>query len=197
MDNQCPYHAWKFPGYQHIDKFLIIQLLVTDYNSIMNIHINRNTMMSEATNTILGEMMHGGLIQKTTHDTLLTQALMVDYRKHKWWKSSLLRMDAYKFYDRIFPNISNIALRRIGVHPKISSVYTQTLNRMHHRVLTAYGVSRSYQYPRLDQIWSGSVQGNASEGPTWLALEIIMIKSMTIIYPINTITYPTHSYQFK
>lgn len=67
---------------------------------------------------------------------------------------------------------------------------------MKKNVKTDYVISKVHQTPLTNQIWSGVGQGNEEDGPTWLAIEIIMLDSMENIFPTSPITDPINRTKF-
>ena len=134
----------KDPDNIYIDRLRIIQLLEPDYNGLMKMKINKELMYHPETENILGNDMHGGRQHRTAHDAMITQQLLINIAAQQQRSVTILNLDASKCYDRIFPNIANIALRRLGLPKGVTNAFTKTLVNMKHHVKTIYGISKQY-----------------------------------------------------
>ena len=56
----------------------IIQLLSPDYNGLMKVKVNKEVIKQEYKTDILGTDMHGRLIRKTSHGSIMNKLLTVD-----------------------------------------------------------------------------------------------------------------------
>ena len=111
-------------------------------------------------------------------DQVVSKRCMIDHHKSKRKCFSLCSSDLAGCYDRIVHTAAALALLRVGIsHTKIHTMFS-TIQRMTHKIRTAYGDSNSsYGGDELGD-WKnfpqGVLQGNAS-GPTiWALLSSII-----------------------
>ena len=158
----------KVKDIKDITQMRIIQLMEADYNAALKI-IMRRTINNAIQKNIISHDLHGGLPKRSTHDALLSQQIIIDITNQSNQSGTLLNVDASKCFDRIYGNMENISLQRIGLHELTgNTISTATKNTQHH-VRTSYGDSNNYFQSPDNNIWSGVGKGNAAAGPRWLA----------------------------
>ena len=163
----------------HINKLRSIQILDPEYNAILKVKIIRQTMHRQSTIRSLGSDMYGGRPQLSELYALMHQNLTFDWKKLTVAPSSLINLDASKCFDRIYPNLANIALQRIGIHPNIATIFSETAIKMKHQIKTVHGLFPTCFMAPSDKIYSGVGQGNAAAGISWLSIESILLKAYT------------------
>lgn len=127
---------------------------------------------------LLGNEMHGGCTGRTTHDALHTQNLTYNISLKSKTDLTSISLDATKCFDRIFPNVATIALSRLGLPLNVGISIAKTIEEMKHKVCTAGGTSTQQIGDTKNSMWSGVCQGSAAAGPSWIALESMMLKVM-------------------
>ena len=168
----------KIQGRTIISKLRIIQLLEADFNAVIK-KIGLQIMQHESLNQGLGTEIHGGRPNRTAHDSIIPQKLVVDISKQKQTPYSIINLDASKLFDFLFPNISTIEMRRMGV-PKPCAISLATkLAKMSHKVRTAHGTSPESISPGPEEIWNGVGQGSGASSPIWLFTEAVMLKAFS------------------
>ena len=182
----------KDTGCLQIGKLRIIQLLEPDYNEMTKIKINKELMNHTETTLILGNDIHGGRKQCTSHDTLLTQQLIINIEAQQHRPVTILNLDDSKCYNRIFPNVDNIALQRLVLSMLTTNKLTKPLIQMKHHIKTAYGISQNHIQLSNNEILSGMGQGCTEAGPEWLAVESILLQALTEFAPKTVLMDPSH-----
>ena len=167
-----------------LNKLRTIQLLEPDFNALLKIKLNKVLTYSKTSQHDLGLDMYGIRPQMSTHDALMHQCLQLDITQQMHSKASLVNLDATKCFDNIFPNLANIALQILGIHEKITTLFAKTARTMCHRIKTAYGVSKTVLRAPKHTLWSGVGQGNAAAGPSWIAVEKIILKAWGKYHPM-------------
>lgn len=135
-------------------------------------------MNRKTTKQTLGTNMYGGLPHLGTTDALYHQNLLMDLSAQTFTPTSIIKLDASKCYDRIYPNLSNISLQHIDAHPHIATVYWQTTKEMIHHINTAYGILPPHYVATNDGLYSGVGQGNSASGISWIAVKTLILKVM-------------------
>ena len=120
------------------------------------------------------EEMHGGRRNKTTQDVIITQVLIKNIMQQNDTSVINVSLDAQKFYDRIFPSVATICLRKMGLPLDIGITIAKTILNMKHKVNTSHGLSRK-SITSNDMPWSGYFQGSGAAGPGWMAVEQTML----------------------
>lgn len=177
-------------------KLRIIQLFEGDFNGALKYLLGRKLMRYITSLGIIDNGTYGSRLGKTANEAILTLQVVQD--NHRIWKRNmaLLFNDADGCYDRIPPNLGEIALRRIGCPKSIASTHTITQRRMKHYVKTAFGTSEGYiQYQeKIKRVLregigmmgmiiallgpiGGVGQGGGASPIIWLAVLLIMIEA--------------------
>ena len=112
--------------FPHVDRLHSIQLLDPEYNEILKMKIIHKAMRCKYTRTELGTDMYGGRPKKSTHDDLMSQTLSYDIQSQSLKSGTLINIDTSKCFDKIYPNLENIALQRIGIHPSLAIMCSET-----------------------------------------------------------------------
>lgn len=167
----------KIKGVPLINKLRIIQLIEADLNAVLKYKIGHQLMRLKSTNKILGDDMHGGRPKRSTTDALMTKTLLTDLAIQQQKAATIINLDASKFFDRIYPHVGNIGLRRLGAPKNLCISVNRTQRMMEHRVRTAYGISEKSIQARNEESWSGVGQGSGASSPMWIANQSIMLKA--------------------
>ena len=112
--------------------------------------------------------MYGGFPQLSTLDALMHQNLTFDIQQQTFTTSSLINLDASKFFDRIYPDLENISLQILGIHKHIVTIFAETSINTHHQIKTNYGIFPGSFMSPPQKMYSGLGQGNEEEGVSWL-----------------------------
>ena len=87
-----------------------------------------------------------------------------------------MAMDLENCFDRMAHPISSLASQRLGVAPKIAQCMINTLCKMKHYILTAYGDSDWYYGGDKETLpLQGAVQGNGAASPIFIAISCVII----------------------
>ena len=78
----------------------------------------------------------------------------------------------------MYPNVGTIALTRLGLPWKTSIAIAKTVSDTEHHVSTKTGISREFIKSPPDKCWGVYGQGNTVSGPTCLAIQAPMIKTL-------------------
>ena len=125
-------------------KLRIIQLFEGDFNGALNYLLGRRLMQHATKEGLFDKETFGSRLGKSAIEALLTLQLIFD--NHRIWKKNIAMLfnDADGCYDRIPPNLADLALQRIGCPKSIARTHTITQRKMKHFVKTASGVSKGY-----------------------------------------------------
>jgi hypothetical protein len=75
--------------------------------------------------------------------------------------------DATACYDRIPPNLANLASRSNGMDPDLCTIHGATLDGMSYHLLTALGISEEAYQNETDSAVYGTGQGSTYSPPAW------------------------------
>lgn len=168
----------KQQGFPHVDRLRSIQLLDPEYNSLLKMKVIHKAMRRNYSNSALGGDMYGGRPKMSTHNSLMSQTLSYDIQSQLLKTGTLINIDASKCFDKIYPNLANIALQRIGIHPSLAILFSETSKKMTHQITTHQGVMPPTLTAPDNSCYSGVGQGNAASGIAWLALESLILKAL-------------------
>ena len=112
--------------------------------------------------------MYGRRPHLSTTDALYHQKILYDISAQTFHPTSLINIDASKCFDKIYPNLENIYLHHIGVHPHLSTVFSNTTKHMSHTIKKSYGIIPQNIISPTDKLFRGLGQGNADTGISWL-----------------------------
>jgi len=160
-----------------LNKLRNIQILEADYNSYFKCKINHQLLKHKSTAKILQNQMYGGIQQRSSHLAIINQLLINDYIISTKSSAYITKYDAANCFDRMIPNLTSIALTRLGSPHEIG--IQLAINSLHttHRITSKHGLS-TYKITRPPStMWSGIGQGNSVAGPSWLALETSKIST--------------------
>lgn len=130
--------------------------------------------------------MYGGIQKISTHLSITNQLLINDYITLKKALHHITQYDPANCFDRMIPNLTAIALTRLGSPKQIGIQLAINSLNTSHRITSKEGISKEkISRPKM-KTWSGIGQGNSVSGPSWLALEAPKI-----------ITYDDPKTQFK
>ena len=125
-------------------KMRIIQLFEGDFNAGLKHLLGEKLMWHLHNNKLIDNEIFGSRKGKTGHEALISLQLLADHSR-TWKKNvALLFNDADGCYDRIPPNLAEIALRRLGCPISIAKAHTKAQRLMRHHVKTSTGVSEGY-----------------------------------------------------
>ena len=167
----------KLQGNPIISKLHIIQLFEAYFNAALKIKIGRQLMRQKQVDKELGEEMHGVRRGHTDHDALVTQQINIDIATQYRHPGNILNLYASNFFDRLFPGMSAIAMRRVGVPKTVTTSLMMTISKMSHRVRMAHVVSPNSIAPLPGEVWNGVGQGSGESSPIWLFTEEVMLKA--------------------
>lgn len=134
-------------------------------------------MHQKQTIKTLGSDMFGGRQNFSTHDALMCQELTFNLQAHILKQGTIINLDDSKCFNKIYPNLENIALRNIGVHPNVETIFTENDNNMSHKISTHNGVIPPTLRADHHQNFSGIGQGNSAAGISWMATDSIIISA--------------------
>ena len=170
-------------------KLRIIQLFEGDFNAGLKYLLGKLLMWHAHDNAVIDDEVFGSRKGKTGAEALLHLQLLADHTRI--WKKNLavLFNDAAGCYDRVPPNLAELALRRIGCPPSIARAHTKTQRMMKHYIKTSTGVSPGYIKfsPTQQQVISEGIitilagliggigQGGGASPIIWLAILLIML----------------------
>lgn len=157
----------------NVDRLRTIVLFDSEAN--MNYkHLGRRAMKSAiALNQIVPEQYSRP--NRNSIDHALNRQLVMDHQLYTRSPYALVSVDLKSCYDRINHTSASLALQRIGIHPtEIISMF-DSIQRMVHKVRTAFGVSKaSYGGNRVPHRWKlppqGVLQGNGCGPAIWSIL---------------------------
>jgi hypothetical protein len=150
-------------------------IVLFDSEANMNYkHLGRRAMKSAITlNQIVPEQYSRP--NRNSIDHALNRQLVMDHQLYTRSPYALVSIDLKSCYDRINHTLASLALQRIGIHPtEIISMF-DSIQRMVHKVRTAFGVSQaSYGGNRVHHRWKlppqGVLQGNGCGPAIWSIL---------------------------
>ena len=128
----------------HVHKLRIIQLFEGDFNGALKYLLGRKLMQHATENGVIDNQTFGSRLGKSAIEAVINLQLIFD--NHRIWKRNLAMLfnDADGCYDRIPPNLAEIAIRRLGCPSMISRAHTITQRKMKHYVKTSYGISKGF-----------------------------------------------------
>ena len=141
---------------------------------------------------IIGPNTYGGLRNRSTNDDLMQQNFTLQIINTLKQPSRIISLDSSKFYDRIYPNLSSITMKRLGLHNNISIILARTLIHTQHSIKTSYGLRNNYIQNNTNQIAAGVGQGNSSTGPSWLSVASLILDTYRHKITDTIITSPDY-----
>ena len=182
----CMIQKKQFPFSQ---KMRIIQLFEGDFNAGLKYLMGRLLMWHIHDNDVIDEEVYGSRKGKTGSEALINLQLLADHSRTWKLNLALLFNDASGCYDRVPPNLGEMALMRIGCPKSIASAHTKAQRSMKHYVKIASGVSKGYikfgkeskrkmiqgTILMLTGLIGGIGQGGGGSPIIWMAILLIML----------------------
>ena len=168
----------KKSGNYNIEKQRTLGLLDTEFNQI-NKEIGREGMYSAIDNNLLA-MEQYSRPNRSAIDHALNRVLTFDHFRAQRQPFCIASCDLKGCYDRIIHIAAYLALRRVGIQrPKLIAMFS-TIQRMIHKIRTAFGESeKTYGGDDISD-WEnyaqGILQGNASGPQIWSILSSIIFE---------------------
>ena len=125
------------------EKLRIVQLFEGDFNGALKYFIGKLLMQHTTTEGLHDLETYGSRKGKTAAEALI--ALQLLYDNARIWKHivGIIFNDAAGCYDRIPPQLGDIALRRLGRPRSVAHAHTQAQRNMAHYIRIAAGVSKA------------------------------------------------------
>ena len=130
--------------YPYSQKMRIIQLFEGDFNGALKYLMGRRLMWHITNNNIIDADTYGSRLGKTATEAIINLQLIFDYCRTTKTNLGMLFNNADRCFDRIPPNLADIALRRIGCPSSIVKTHTEAQRKMRHYIKTGTGVSTGY-----------------------------------------------------
>eukprot|EP00957_Ditylum_brightwellii_P041249 3122976-Ditylum_brightwellii.AAC.1 len=162
-DHQYSFEHWqnivnvviaKDVGFDKIYRLHILHLYEADYS--LSLGLNWQELVATAKQRqLLNCSLYGRYKGYNAKTILLIEELKygISYSLRK----ALINfdIDAASCYDRILPNVSGLAVRKLGMHKSVTFVHATTLKQANFFLKTALGVSDEYyQHCKLYPIYS-------------------------------------------
>ena len=196
-----------------LTKLRIIQLFEGDFNGMLKSLLGRQLMRHMVATDQIDITTFGSIPGKDAKEAM--KLLDMIYTNHRLFSRTLVTIfnDAAGCYDRIRPNMADIAMRRVGCPASIAKTQTLAQIHMEHKVKTAMGISKgSIKWnpgPLCMIILAGIAhyigniggigQGGGGSPVGWLVILLIMIrayrhfsKGAQIIDPLGDNTFTLH-----
>ena len=167
----------KKPGNFHVEKLRTIVLYEADYNH-ENKRIGRDAMRAAKELNLIAPEQYS-CKGRSSQDNALHKRLVFDYFRFHKHSFGMCACDLKSCYDRIIHSAAAVALRRVGVSQEKIQCMFETVQRLVHKIRTAYGISEdSYggEETSHDIPAQGTGQGSGSAPTIWSIL------SSTIFY---------------
>ena len=128
----------------YAQKLRIIQLFEGDMNGALKYFMGRMLMRYATSKGIIDSEAYGSRLGKTSIEAIINLQLIFD--NHRIWKKNIAMIfnDADGCFDRIPPNLADLALQRLGCPTSISNTHTLIQRNIKHHIKTAQGVSRGF-----------------------------------------------------
>ena len=167
----------KRSGNYDIEKQRTLGILDSEFN-----HINKGIGYEAMNNALAHDCIAKEQYSRpgrSAIDHALNRALTFDHFLYTRKPFCLASCDLKGCYDRIIHTAASIALQRVGVHPHKLRSMMSSIQRMSHKIRTAFGDSDiTYGGDELSEEWSnypqGVLQGNACGPQIWSILSSII-----------------------
>ncbi|KAG7358422.1 reverse transcriptase RNA-dependent DNA polymerase [Nitzschia inconspicua] len=159
----------KEPGNTKVHRLRVIHLYEADFNLLLGVKWRQLTHHCINTN-LLNPWQFGGLPGRDATTPVFLEELQWEISRASRW--SLLRMDfdATSCYDRIIPNIANLAGRSFGQHRALCFLHDKFLEDAQYILKTKLGLSEeAYSHCELHPIF-GTGQGCANSPVIWVLI---------------------------
>ena len=164
---------WKDPGNIKIHRTRVIHLYEADYNLALSLKWREALFESERSRTLV-EGQYGSRPRKNSQDPVLLEVLQTEVSRLTRKSLVLMNFDATSCYDRIIPNLANMASRKYGVPATVAQMNSVTLERNHYRLRTGLGTSTSGYSHSHDSPIYGIGQGSGNASIVWSFLWCIL-----------------------
>ena len=165
----------KIKGNCRVDKLRTILLYEADFN-MMNKFIGKKMMQYAENYELIAPVQYGGRKRKSANTHALNKRLIFDILRQKRQSSAICSCDLKSCYDRVVHAFAALAMRRAGVAESATVSMFDTIQKLVHRVRTAFGDS-------IDsfggEIWRdleplfGLGQGNGAGPAIWAIISSI------------------------
>ncbi|KAG7361856.1 reverse transcriptase RNA-dependent DNA polymerase [Nitzschia inconspicua] len=159
----------KEPGNTKVHRLRVIHLYEADFNLLLGVKWRQLTQHCIDSN-LLNPWQFGGLPGRDATTPVFLEELQWEISRAS--RRSLLRMDfdATSCYDRIIPNIANLAGRSFGQHRALCFLHAKFLEDAQYILKTKLGLSEeAYSHCELHPIF-GTGQGSANSPVIWVLI---------------------------
>ena len=165
----------KIPGNCRVDKLRTILLYEADFN-IMNKYIGQSMMSYAEKSGLIARVQYGGRKRHAANDHALNKRLIFDILRQKRKRGAICSCDLKSCYDRVVHAFAALSMRRAGVAETATVSMFNTIQKLVHRVRTAFGDSEESfggeLWRDLDPLF-GVGQGNGAGPAIWTVISSI------------------------
>ena len=195
----------------YVNKLRIIQLFEGDFNGMLKFLLGRQLMRHMVQTDQIDVTTFGSIPGRDAKEAM--KLLDMVYSNHRLFSRTLVSIfnDAAGCYDRIRPNMADIAMRRVGCPASITNTQTRAQLGMVHKIRTALGVSKGtlkWGPGLLTTIVIAGIihlvgniggigQGGGGSPVGWLVILLIMIRAYHQFSPGAKIVDPYGLYSFS
>ena len=104
----------KDPGKPWIHRLRIIELLDASFNAALMIIVGRKLIHNENDNGRLHSSAYGSVPGRTAQGAIIHKVLTIDMIRQNKLTGAIFECDATGCYDRIFPALMTLHIRRLG-----------------------------------------------------------------------------------
>ena len=161
----------KKEGFFLVDKLRTIVLYKLDFNQ-ENKRLGREAMNLALDKNMIAEEQYSRP-GHSAQDNALNKRLMFDHQRMKKQPFAICAVNLKSCYDRIVHNAASLALQRVGVRRSDIVSMFRTIERMIHKVCTAFGDSKDKYYADNPEYFlpvQGTGQGNGAGPSIWSIL---------------------------
>jgi hypothetical protein len=157
-------------------KLRLISLLMPDFNHNNKI-LGRLAMKNGEKDNLIAEEQYGSRKGLSASKHALNKRLVLDILRIQRRPGVLCANDATACYDRILPFAAYISMRRLGLPKEAIQSMLGPIQKMCHRVRTAYGDSQeSYGGESWEREPHGICQGNGAGPAIWVAVSTPLLE---------------------
>jgi hypothetical protein len=168
----------KKAGIYEVEKMRTIQLMHAVFN-MNNKKLGRDMMRSAEACNILAREQFGSRKHHQSITAALNKRLTMDILRQRRQAGALCSNDAKSCYDRIVHNVASLAMRRTGMPAEPIRSMFATLQKLAHRVTTAYGISETTYVKNRVTPYQGVGQGNVAGPAIWAVISTVIIGMMS------------------
>ena len=165
----------KSKGNCRIDKLRKILLYEADFN-MNNKYLGRDMMKCAEKGKMLAKEQYGSRKRKTAILHALNKRLTFDILRQQKKGAGICSCDLKSCYDRIVHSFATLAMRRAGAAESSTSSMFKTIQRLQHRVRTAFGDSAATfggdEWSDLEALM-GVGQGNGAGPAIWAVISTV------------------------